>query len=92
MRTFCIISLSAFLLLLCGCAVKKQQESVYICTGANDDTYHMSLKCKELKKCDGEIGDVTTQDALEIGLRPCAVCFPKDSIDAFKKKYPGVIK
>ncbi len=92
MRTFGFLSIIAFLLLFCSCAAKKQQESVFICTGAADDSYHSTPKCKELRNCDGEIGDVSLSDALEIGLHPCKQCFPKDSIEAFKKRYPGVMQ
>jgi hypothetical protein len=28
---------------------------------------------------------------MEIGLHPCKICFPKDSIIKFEKAYPGVM-
>lgn len=79
-------------LLVSGCATNKQPSSVFICTGLNGDAFHMTTTCKGLNNCDGELGEVTIADAMEIGLHPCKLCFPKDSIAKFEKKYPGIIK
>ena len=79
------------LLLFCGCASTKQPTSVYICTGLKGDAFHRTPQCKGLSDCDGELGEITIPDAMEIGLHPCKICFPKDSIIKFEKAYPGVM-
>lgn len=78
-------------LLVCGCATNKQPTSVFICTGLKGEAFHQSNTCKGLSDCDGELGEVTISDALEIGLHPCKICFPKDSIAKFEKNHPGII-
>ena len=84
------ILLTAGLLLACGCATNKQPASVFICTGLKGDAYHLSSTCKGLSDCDGELGEVTIAEAIEIGLHPCKICFPKDSIKKFEKNNPGI--
>lgn len=81
----------AGVLLVSGCATNKQPTSVFICTGLSGDAFHENANCKGLNNCDGELGEVTINDALEIGLHPCKLCFPKDSITKFEKNNPGVI-
>lgn len=89
LRNFLLLAL---LLFVCGCATNKQPQSVYICTGLKGDAFHQNQNCKGLSDCDGELGAVTIADAMEIGLHPCKICFPKDSIVKFEKNHPGVIK
>lgn len=83
------VAIAATVLLACGCSTSKRSSSVFICTGLTGDAYHSRPDCKGLATCDGELGDVTVADAREIGLHPCKICFPKDSVVKFNKENPG---
>lgn len=86
MRVRCIF-IFVSLVLFAACSAEKRVASVYICTGNSDDTYHCDAHCEQLRTCDGDVGEVTTADALEIGLHPCPKCYPPDSIKAYQKKH-----
>ena len=53
---------------------KSASETVYICTGPKSARYHLTPKCKGLKRCSGSIKAVPLSKAREMGRTPCHVC------------------
>lgn len=67
MKTFILlIGLSAIIF-----SFTPQQKKVYICKGAMSKRYHISPKCKGLKKCSTKIHEVSLSEAKSIGRTLC---------------------
>lgn len=49
----------------------EKQRKVYICKGAMSKRYHISPKCKGLKKCSTKIHEVSLSEAKSIGRTLC---------------------
>lgn len=49
---------------------------VYICTGPQSKCYHKTSSCKGLKSCSKEIRKISLEEALDMGRRPCRICYP----------------
>lgn len=85
MRNFLII---LSLLLLTACESKTRKDSfsagseirvvsgtVYICTGNSATKYHSNPNCSGLNRCSGTIEEVSTNEAENMGRRPCKRCY-----------------
>lgn len=49
--------------------------TVYICDGPYAEAYHNTPECTGLSSCSGSILEVTEQEAIDIGRRPCKICY-----------------
>lgn len=67
------------LALLCGSASAqiKKNAKVYICTGTNAKTYHVSRTCKALNTCKSEIKQIKMAEAIKMGRHLCKTCKAK---------------
>ena len=50
------------------------EERVYICTGGHARKYHRYKGCRGLNACNGEIKEITKQQAARRGRKPCRIC------------------
>ena len=50
-------------------------KSVYICTGPKYQCYHSHSRCRGLNSCSAEIKAVSQEKAVEMGRRPCKICY-----------------
>lgn len=48
---------------------------VWICTGTSSHSYHCDPECRGLQSCNGHIDKVHTEDAREMGRKPCKICY-----------------
>lgn len=53
---------------------EKLPEKVYICTGKSATVYHYNKNCKGIKACKASIKQVTLEEAVDMGRRPCKIC------------------
>ena len=75
--TFCL--LAAFALGMTGSASAqiKKGAKVYVCTGTNAKTYHLSRTCKMLTICKGEVKQIKMAEAIKKGRSLCKICKSK---------------
>lgn len=71
-----LILLFAFIFLSCN--TKKASDSrdtVYICTGGSSERFHSDKNCKGLRRCSGNVIEVTSGEAIGMGRTPCKICY-----------------
>lgn len=51
------------------------EEFVFICTGPSSKKYHIDNNCKWLGSCQGDIEEISLDDAEEMGREPCKACY-----------------
>ena len=54
---------------------QAKEPVVYVCTGTHATKYHRSKDCKGLKKCKGEIEEMTMKKAISQGKSACKICY-----------------
>ena len=70
MKTLLLLSFMFF------ASVQSTNEAqVYICTGPQSACYHCEKDCRGLKRCSGEIKQISLAKAKEMGRRPCGFCY-----------------
>jgi hypothetical protein len=55
--------------------INHKTETVYICTGKSSKKYHSKKDCRGLKRCSGDIIEVSVEDAENMGKTPCKICY-----------------
>lgn len=65
------------LLLLC---TSISPTHVYICTGPNAYAYHKTNTCKGLRRCKGEIKEISLEEAKKENRKACKLCYKKKQI------------
>lgn len=53
---------------------EKLPEKVYICTGKSATVYHYNKTCKGIQACKATIKQVSLEEAVDMGRRPCKIC------------------
>lgn len=76
MKKIKLIALFSMLCLLCiSCGGNKNNgTNVYVCDGSYSTKYHVDDDCKGLRNCKGEIVEITEDEAIEGGRKPCRIC------------------
>ncbi len=69
--------LLAALLYLTLSISNKDYNTVYISKGSSAYAYHMKKSCRTLKRCneEGHVMAITLAKAIEMGRKPCKVCY-----------------
>ena len=69
--------LLAALLYLTPNVSSNTSENVYISKGNSAYAYHMKKSCRTLKRCneEGHVMAITLAKAIEMGRKPCKVCY-----------------
>ena len=62
-----------------------EENWVYICKNSTDYTYH-NHNCWVLQKCKTKISHIPESEAIELGYKPCAVCY---SNEYYQPNKPG---
>lgn len=65
------------LLFLCPSISSKH---VYICTGPNAYAYHKVNSCKGLRRCKGDIKEISLEQAKKENRKACKLCYKKKHI------------
>lgn len=66
-----------FTLLLAFFTSENATQTVYVCTGPTAYAYHKTPKCKGLKRCSGEIIQISVEKAKADKRKACKICFGK---------------
>lgn len=73
--------LGCVLMLLSSCESSRKQERcdadpdcVYVCSGPSAKRYHSVGDCKGLRKCSGEVLEMTVEESEGEGKTPCRIC------------------
>lgn len=53
---------------------------VYICTGPNAYAYHKTRNCRGLRRCTGEIKEISLAQAKKENRKACKLCYKKEQI------------
>jgi hypothetical protein len=78
------ISYTLLFLILLGCSSnqnkdyinqpKESNSTVIICHGEDAFAYHIRF-CRGLKNCEASTEEISQDEAIELGRRPCGFCF-----------------
>ena len=51
------------------------EDMVYVCTGGSARRYHNEPDCRGLSRCQGDIEEMTIEEAEDDGKTPCKICY-----------------
>lgn len=74
MKKALIVLGSVLLLSSFTVGLNEGADKVYICTGGSSQCYHSRNTCSGLRRCSGEIKQITLEQAQKMNRRPCKIC------------------
>ena len=66
---------AVFMLLLTISSCKSKGTGIYVCLSRGSECYHNNRACIGLCHCGGEVVEITADEALRSGRRPCGYCY-----------------